>query len=41
LYLQHKQHIHLLLLFDKDDEADLSKEERKLLRNLVQQIKNA
>jgi hypothetical protein len=29
------------LLFDKDDEADLSKEERKLLRNLVQQIKNA
>ena len=40
LYLEHKQHIHLLLLFDKDDEADLSKEERRLLRNLVHKIRN-
>jgi hypothetical protein len=41
LYLEHKQHIHLLLLFDKDDQADLSNDERKLLRNLVHQVKNA
>jgi hypothetical protein len=40
-YLEHKQHIHLLLLFDKADESDLSKEERKLLRGLVHQIRNA
>jgi hypothetical protein len=39
LYLERRQHIHLLFLLDKDEEEDLSAPERKLLRSLVEQIK--
>jgi len=39
LYLENRNHIHLLYSLDKDEQADLSSEERKALRALVGQIK--
>jgi len=39
LYLERRQHIHLLFLLDKDEAEDLSEPERKILRGLVEQIK--
>ena len=39
LYLQHRQHIHLLLLLDKKKQVDLTNDERKVLRKLVEQIR--
>ncbi len=39
LYLEHRSHIHLLYLFGKDEQEDLSEHERKLLRELVAQMK--
>jgi len=39
LYLENRKHIHLLYLLDKDQQEDLSNEERKALRALVTQIK--
>jgi hypothetical protein len=39
LYLENRSHIHLLYLLDKDEQEDLSNEERKALRALVEQIK--
>ena len=39
LYLEHRNHIHLLYLLNKDDQEDLSNEERKLLRNVVNSIR--
>lgn len=39
LYLQHRQHIHLLLLLDKGEQDDLTNDERKVLRKLVEQIR--
>lgn len=39
LYLVRKQHIHLLLLLDKDEQEDLSWDERKALRKIVEAIK--
>jgi hypothetical protein len=39
LYLLRKQHIHLLALLDKGEQEDISEEERKLLKGLVDQIK--
>jgi len=39
LYLERRQHIHLLFLLDKDEEEDLSTEERRVLRSLVEGIK--
>jgi len=35
LYLDHKQHIHLLYLLDKDEQEDLDDNERKALRKMV------
>jgi hypothetical protein len=40
-YLQRKQHIHLLALLDKGEQEDISKEERKVLQALVDQIKKS
>jgi hypothetical protein len=40
LYLVHQSHIHLLLLLDKDEQEDLSSEERKVLRKIVEVIKH-
>jgi hypothetical protein len=39
LYLQNKNRIHLLYLLDKDEQEDLSSDERKVLRTLVTKIK--
>jgi hypothetical protein len=39
LYLEHRNHIHLLYLLDKDEQEDLSNDERKLLRALAIKIK--
>jgi hypothetical protein len=39
LYLEKRNHIHLLYLLDKDEQADLSSDERKVLRALVTEIK--
>lgn len=39
LYLQHRNHIHLLYFLDKDEQEDLSNEERKMLRDVVNAIK--
>ena len=41
LYLENRSHIHLLYLLDKDEQEDLSNEERKALRALVGQIREA
>lgn len=41
LYLEHRDHIHLLYLLDKDQQEDLSTDERKALRALVNSIKEA
>jgi hypothetical protein len=41
LYLENRDHIHLLHLLDKDEQEDLSTEERKVLRALVNEIKRA
>jgi hypothetical protein len=39
LYLEHRQHIHLLLVLDKDEQADLSNEERTIIRGMVMELK--
>ena len=39
LYLEDRAHIHLLYLLDKNEQADLSNEERNALRSLVEEIK--
>ncbi len=39
LYLEKRDHIHLLYLLDKDEQEDLSSAERKGLRTLVTEIK--
>lgn len=39
LYLEMQSHIHLLYLLDKDEQEDLSNDERKVLRSLVTEIK--
>jgi hypothetical protein len=39
LYLEQRDHIHLLYLLDKDEQEDLSNDERKALRALVAEIK--
>jgi len=41
LYLERKQHIHLLALLDKGEQEDISQDERKTLKALVDQIKQA
>ena len=39
LYLENKNHIHLLYLLDKDEQEDLTNEERKALLQIVKTIK--
>jgi hypothetical protein len=39
LYVEDREHIHLLYLLDKDEQEDLLAEERKALRMLVTEIK--
>jgi hypothetical protein len=39
LYLEHRGHIHLLFLFDKDEQEDLSERERKALRLMVTELR--
>ena len=39
LYLEQRDHIHLLYLLDKDEQEDLSSDERRALRALVAEIK--
>src|SRR5450755_3528648 len=39
MYLQNRQHIHLLLLLDKNEQADITNAERKVLKSSVDAIK--
>jgi hypothetical protein len=39
LYLEHKDHIHLLGLLDKDEQEDLDKTQRKALHQMVMELK--
>jgi hypothetical protein len=39
LYLKHRGNIHLLFLFDKNEQADLTSDQRKLLREAAAQLK--
>ncbi len=39
LYLEHRSHIHLLSLLDKDEQEDLTSAERAILRGMVAEIK--
>lgn len=41
LYLENRGHIHLLFLLDKNEQVDLSHEERRNLRALVAAIKQS
>lgn len=41
LYLQNQDRIHLLYLLDKDEQEDLSNDERRVLRALVARIKDS
>jgi hypothetical protein len=37
--LEQRQHVHLLLVLDKDERADLSNEERTIIRGMVTELK--
>jgi hypothetical protein len=39
LYLETRQHIHLLLLLDKNEQEDLTTEQRKQIRQWAAQVK--
>lgn len=39
LYLEHRDHIHLLFLLDKGEQEDLDTEQRKSLRRMVAELK--
>ena len=39
LDLPHVERTHLLALYDKDEKIDISKDEKKVLKSLVEQIK--
>ena len=39
LYLEHRHHVHLLYLLDKDEQEDLTTAERARLREMVAQIR--
>jgi hypothetical protein len=39
LYLERRGHIHLLFLFDKDEQEDLNTAQRAFLKQLVDRIK--
>ena len=39
LYLKHRDHLHLLFLLDKDEQEELTTEERRTLRLMVAELK--
>lgn len=39
LYLERRDHIHLLILLDKDEQEDLDSQERAALRQMVAELK--
>ncbi len=39
LYLEHREHVHLLFLLDKGEQEDMSTEQRKALRQIVAELK--
>lgn len=39
LYLAHRDHIHLLFLLDKDEQEELTTEQRRELRRMVAELK--
>lgn len=39
LYVEHRDHIHLLFLFDKNEQEDLNPAQRNFLRQLAERIK--
>ena len=39
LYLKHRDHLHLLFLLDKDEQEDLTTEQRRNLRLMVSELK--
>lgn len=39
LYVQHRDHVHLLYFLDKNEQADLTNDERKVIRGFVSAIK--
>jgi hypothetical protein len=41
LYLEKRGHTHLLILLDKNEQADATEEQRKQMRESVAQIKKA
>jgi len=41
LYLEKRQHIHLLILLDKNEQEDATEEQRKQIQEWVIQIKKA
>jgi len=41
LYLSDKEHIHLLTVYAKNEMTDLTNSDKKRLKNIVEEIKNA
>ena len=41
LYLKHRDHVHLLFLLDKDEQEDLTTEQRRNLRLIVAELKSS
>jgi hypothetical protein len=39
LYLEHRNHIHLLFLLAKDEQEDLNEEQRKVIRRMVAEVR--
>ena len=39
VHLKHRDHLHLLFLLDKDEQEDLTTEQRKNLRLMVAELK--
>lgn len=39
LYLEHRDHIHLLFLLDKDEQEDLSNEQRRAIRRMITELR--
>jgi hypothetical protein len=38
MYLAHRAHVHLLLILDKDEQEDLTTEQRKILRRMARDL---
>jgi hypothetical protein len=41
LFLERRDHIHLLILLDKDEQEDLNSQQRTALRSMVAELKSA